>query len=97
MAWNTLMILLIAFCLVVIPYEVSFGEIEVLNNVKPIIKGFFLINVFFIINTSFYEKGGLVNTRGTIFKHFIKNRLLTEIITLLCLFVERSSSVKIDG
>ena len=60
MFWNLIVALTIIYYLVAIPLEISFANLDHDNNIFLVGKCVFPINILFVLNTSFYEKGQLV-------------------------------------
>lgn len=72
--WDASIILFIIYCLILIPFEISFldGTSSSVNIIDYIIACCFLLDILITFNTGYYSKGALIENRKKIAKHYIK-------------------------
>ncbi|KAL4505998.1 hypothetical protein ABPG72_013759 [Tetrahymena utriculariae] len=84
--WDLIFMILVIICLFYLPITISFGFIfsDLISQYYLIaIPTLILLNIFFKINTGYYEKGQVIISRLQIIQKYINKTLLKDII---CVF-----------
>ena len=83
--WDVIMLILITFQFFIIPIDLTF-EISIVSNYYPFMLHFFritfLLDFFINLNTGIFLKGKLNFERNLIFKNYLKNGLLSDLMSI---------------
>ena len=92
--WDILLVLLIIVNIFYIPMKLSFhfstdGSYASSLFLETVPTSFFVFDIFLTFNTAFYHNGDIQTKKKEIFKHYMRNNFIWDLIVVIPFFISQ--------